>query len=56
MAEITIEINNPVFGLDDLKNEKLEAQAAAQAAKTSALSKLAKLGLTDAEIKALTGN
>ena len=36
---------------------KAEADAqAAEAAKQSALSKLAALGLTDAEIKALTGN
>ena len=46
--------------LDALWESTQSAYAAekesAATAKTSALSKLAKLGLTDAEIKALTGN
>jgi len=42
--------------LVELQAAEVAAQQDAEAAKTSALSKLAKLGLTDAEIKALTGN
>lgn len=38
------------------KTAYVTAQQATEAAKTSALSKLSALGLTDAEIKALTGN
>ena len=42
--------------LAELEAAEEAAQTAAAAAKTSALSKLSALGLTDAEIKALTGN
>jgi hypothetical protein len=38
------------------KQAIIDAKQSAETAKTSALSKLAKLGLTEAEIKALTGN
>jgi hypothetical protein len=41
--------------LAELQIAETTAQAAEAAAKTSALSKLSALGLTDAEIKALTG-
>ena len=42
--------------LAEMQAAETAAQEAAAAAKTSALSKLSALGLTDAEIKALTGN
>jgi hypothetical protein len=41
---------------ESTQTAQIAKQEAAAAVKTSALSKLAKLGLTDAEIKALTGN
>jgi len=47
-GEVTVDANK--------KAAIIAAQQAAEAAKTSALSKLSALGLTDAEIKALTGN
>ena len=42
--------------LAELQAAEVAEQQAAEAAKTSALSKLSALGLTEAEIKALTGN
>ena len=42
--------------LEEMQAAEIAAQEAAAAAKDSALSKLSKLGLTDAEIAALTGN
>jgi len=55
--------NQVVYDLDavNVKAEELKVAAEAEqeaetAAKQSALSKLSALGLTDAEIKALTGN
>jgi hypothetical protein len=42
--------------LAQLQAEETAKQVAAETAKQTGIAKLAKLGLTDAEIKALTGN
>jgi len=63
--EIAYDINDNEVAYDldavnvkaaELQAAEVAAQQASEAAKASALSKLSSLGLTDAEIKALTGN
>ena len=54
--EVTYDTATAEAKLAELQATAEAEQESAAAAKTSALSKLAKLGLTDAEIKALTGN
>ena len=50
-------LNNGVVTVDATKKAEIIAKQQSEvAAKTSALSKLSALGLTEAEIKALTGN
>jgi hypothetical protein len=53
--EVAYDMSAAQAKLAELQIAETSAQAAEVAAKTSALSKLSALGLTDAEIKALTG-
>ena len=54
--EVAYDLTAAETKLAQLQAEETAKQVAAETAKQTGIAKLAKLGLTDAEIKALTGN